>query len=316
MRASFFVFLLLVWTQSACAGQDYAGTYTSRGEWGAVTVTLSQEGQDQVKGAMIIEEMKLALTGTTSFQGIHGTVSGEGIRMNFAARIEGERLILQLIELDEEGQPDADTAETLILQRQTSVAARRAAPPPDASQAAGSSQQREASATNQIVINSVALSSEQITGFEQTYGTRPKPGKYWYDQRSGLYGAVGYPAFRFLLPGHDFGKMGERVSNGNTGVFVNGRELPQSEWAVWSQLLGYMIQPGRYWLDENGNAGYEENPIPTENLYLAAQRNAYAGSAGGGDNFWSTRFSAGNYDSGNQRGYVSVPGYGLVGYGF
>jgi hypothetical protein len=34
------------------------------------------------------------------------------------------------------------------------------------------------------------------------------------------------------------------------------------------------------------------------------------------DNFWSTRFSAGNYDSGNQRGYVSVPGHGPVGYGF
>ena len=42
----------------------------------------------------------------------------------------------------------------------------------------------------------------------------------------------------------------------------------------------------------------------------------YNGQGGSGDNFWSTRFSAGNYDSNNQRGYVSVPGYGPIGYGF
>ena len=119
-----------------------------------------------------------------------------------------------------------------------------------------------------------------------------------------------------MLAGHEFGKLNSNASNGDTGVFVNGRELPQLEWAVWSQMLGYVIQPGRYWLDENGNAGYEGNPIPTENLYMAAQRNYYGGSGGGGDNIWSTRFSAGNYDSDNQRGYVSVPGYGPVGYGF
>jgi len=40
------------------------------------------------------------------------------------------------------------------------------------------------------------------------------------------------------------------------------------------------------------------------------------GGGGGGDNTWSTRFSAGNYDNDNSRGYVSVPGYGPVGYGF
>jgi hypothetical protein len=120
-----------------------------------------------------------------------------------------------------------------------------------------------------------------------------------------------------MLAGHRFGKLDASASNGNSGVFVNGRHLPQSEWLVWSQLLGYVIQPGRYWLDDSGNAGYEGNPTPTENLYLAAQRNAYrTGGSGSGDNFWSSRFGAGNYDSGNQRGYVSVPGHGPVGYGF
>ena len=167
--------------------------------------------------------------------------------------------------------------------------------------------------SNLLVINDIKLNIDQLAEIEKIYGIKPKPGKYWYDTKSGLYGVVGYPAYGFMLAGHQFGKLKRSVSNGNTGIFVNGRELPESEWIVWSQILGYLIQPGRYWLDQNGNAGYEGNPTPTTNLYLAAQQNAYGGN---GDNFWSTRFSAGNYDSGNQRGYVSVPGYGPVGYGF
>ena len=69
--------------------------------------------------------------------------------------------------------------------------------------------------------------------------------------------------------------------------------------------------------DAAGQAGYEGNPMPVINLYQAAQQRAAAGQgSGGGDNMWNTRFRAGNYDSGNTRGYVSVPGYGHIGYGF
>jgi hypothetical protein len=112
------------------------------------------------------------------------------------------------------------------------------------------------------------------------------------------------------------GNLKANASNGQTNVFVNGRELPLIEWLVWSYVLGYYIQPGNYWFDHLGNAGYVGNPIPTVNLYLAAQQNGYNGQGSGGDNFWSTRFSAGNYDQSNTRGYVSVPGHGPVGYGF
>ncbi len=119
-----------------------------------------------------------------------------------------------------------------------------------------------------------------------------------------------------MYPGHNFGQLNRKASNGGTRVIVNGRELPQTEWAVWSYILGYWIQQGSYWLDNNGNAGYEGNSVAVVNLFMAARQSAYRGRGGSGDNFWSTRFSAGNFDSGNQRGYVSVPGYGPVGYGF
>jgi hypothetical protein len=167
-----------------------------------------------------------------------------------------------------------------------------------------------------VMINGIPLTDKQVAELEQIYSAKPLPGNYWYDTNSGLYGVVGYAAYGFMFDGHEFGELDSNASNGDAEVFVNGRQLPQIEWAVWSQLLGYVIQPGRYWLDKNGNAGYEGNPIPTENLYAAAQKNSYGGSGGGGDNIWSTRFSTGNYDSNNQRGYVSVPGHGPVGYGF
>lgn len=167
-----------------------------------------------------------------------------------------------------------------------------------------------------IVVNGEVLTAEQLAEFDKLYGAQPAPGNYWYDATSGLYGVLGFPAYGFMHAGHDYGKLDLKASSGDTGVYVNGRELPQTEWLVWSQMLGQLIMPGSYWLDEEGNAGYEGNPIPTVNLYLAAMQNAYGGQAGGGDNFWSSRFGAGNYDSGNTRGYVSVPGHGPVGYGF
>ena len=101
--------------------------------------------------------------------------------------------------------------------------------------------------------------------------------------------------------------MDRNASNGHTNVFVNGCHLPFNEWAVWSQMLGYWFQPGRYWLDANGNAGFEGNATPLVNLYAAARQNAYRGNRSGGDNFWSSRFSAGNSNADNSQGYVSVP---------
>ena len=167
-----------------------------------------------------------------------------------------------------------------------------------------------------VAINGRALKPEDVDALEKRYRVRPRPGDYWYDPRSGLYGVKGYGAYGFMYPGHDFGKPAREVSGGDTGVLVNGRELPKMEWLVWSQMLGTIIQPGAYWLDANGNAGYEGIDVPTVNLFAAAKQNAYTGASGTGDNFWSTRFGAGNSNADNSQGYVSVPGYGPVGYGF
>ncbi len=170
-----------------------------------------------------------------------------------------------------------------------------------------------AKAGPEVRINGSVLTPELLQEFETLYGVRPVPGNYWYDARSGLYGVMGQQAAGMMLPGHMLGEMPENASNGHTGVFMNGRQLTDAEVNYIAILLQTPAVPGRYWLDAYGNCGIEGLPVPLVNFYEVSR--ARFGS-GGGDNFWSSHFSAGNYDSGNTRGYVSVPGHGPVGYGF
>lgn len=168
-------------------------------------------------------------------------------------------------------------------------------------------------ATADVIINGFALTQRHKDEFVQRYGIPPVAGSYWYDARSGLWGLAGQAAAGFLLAGHDFGGLAANASSGNTGVFLNGREMPQSEVLVFGSLVGPIL-PGRYWLDGQGSYGYEGMAMPVGNLYVMA---AAAGSrgGGGGDNFWSSRFARGNSNADNSMGYVSIPGTGTVTYG-
>lgn len=57
------------------------------------------------------------------------------------------------------------------------------------------------------------------------------PGKYWYDARAGFWGVVDGPCLGIIPPfieEFDY-PMAENCAGGNTGVFVNGRELHQKD---------------------------------------------------------------------------------------
>lgn len=169
-----------------------------------------------------------------------------------------------------------------------------------------------------VYVNGLALNLAQLEEFEKRYGQKPPEGNYWYDSRSGLYGAIGHQAYGFMHPGHNYGAMAQNVSNGNTGVITNGRELPLDELRIWEQINGIPIEPGSYWFDANGNAGVEGDATVLVNFFVMAATTGYSGggSGGGAADPWNTRFSAGNSNANNTAGYVSVPGYGPVGYGF
>ncbi|WCJ22386.1 hypothetical protein M5689_004480 [Euphorbia peplus] len=57
------------------------------------------------------------------------------------------------------------------------------------------------------------------------------PGQYWYDVRAGFWGVVGGPCLGIIPPCiEEFNyAMPEKCSGGNTGVYVNGRELHQKD---------------------------------------------------------------------------------------
>ncbi|UCH65988.1 MAG: hypothetical protein JSW63_02310 [Ignavibacterium sp.] len=299
MKKSNVTTLLFLLILSSCLlAQDFSGSYILQDYSPAVTLKLFQDDNGNVTGVMNLDGDDYDIEAQQEENELNGFINDFGDLIKFSGAFVDENL--QLTIFDPEAAPNeyGDNAEIWVFQRQ------------------GEETASIKNENEEVIINGITLTDEQVSELEEMYSAKPLPGNYWYDTNSGLYGVVGYAAYGFMFAGHEFGELDSNASNGDAGVFVNGRQLPQIEWAVWSQLLGYIIQPGRYWLDENGNAGYEGNPIPTENLYAAAQRNSYGGSVGGGDNIWSTRFGAGNYDSNNQRGYVSVPGYGPVGYGF
>lgn len=177
--------------------------------------------------------------------------------------------------------------------------------------------------TVRVVINGRQLTEAQLEEFAKQYGQKPAEGSYWYDSKSGFYGSAGGPTAGVMNSGHAYGSVSANASNGDSGVFINGRQLQMSEALGLAALFG-AAPPGRYWMDESGNIGVEGTDYPIANFYLALA-SAYSsggrgGGGGSGDNFWSSRFSAGNYytDSSGapSQGYVSVPGYGPVGYGF
>lgn len=97
-----------------------------------------------------------------------------------------------------------------------------------------------------VFINEKEISKEQVDGLKQMYGAAPPPGRYWYDPRSGLYGYWGREAAGYIRPGHDFGPLSPRASDGNTGIFLNGREINLT--------------------------GIEGDPTPRANLVAAMQR--------------------------------------------
>ena len=123
--------------------------------------------------------------------------------------------------------------------------------------------------TRRVLINAVRLPDAQVQSLEQQYRVKLADGDYWYDQRSGAWGMRGGPTAGFTVPGLQVGgRLRPDASAGNTGVFINGRELHQYD-VMALMRLGPVYQ-GRYWVDGQGNFGFEGGPA-LGNLRLLAQ---------------------------------------------
>jgi hypothetical protein len=169
-----------------------------------------------------------------------------------------------------------------------------------------------AHAGSAVTVNRAPLSAEQIEILEDYYGPIAS-GSYWYDTVSGLWGQEGGPAVGQILPGLSLGgPLRSDASNGEGGVFFNGRQLHSSEVDALRRMFG-VVYPGRYWLRADGVGGPEGGPA----LFSLVGTAARSSSAGGGNDFYYggtiDRGYGGTYGSDGSCFYISVDGGDVLG---
>ena len=122
-----------------------------------------------------------------------------------------------------------------------------------------------------VVVNGARVDSTTLARLEARYNVRVQDGAYWYDRTSGAWGHGGGPTVGFIPAGLRLGgTLRADASRGRTSVSVNGRRLPAQDLRALEALTG-RIEPGRYWLDAQGNAGREGGPALVNLARLARQ---------------------------------------------
>jgi hypothetical protein len=135
-----------------------------------------------------------------------------------------------------------------------------------------------------ITVNRTGLTAADIEVLEETLrnldptgvGIGWLPSEFWYDSVSGATGYMGQGTNTFAPAGLALPPMVSNVSGGTTGVFVNGRQIVQTELNFLQGLLG-PIAPGTYYLHNDGIAGIilpdgsESQPPYQWNLIQIAQ---------------------------------------------
>ena len=136
-----------------------------------------------------------------------------------------------------------------------------------------------------VFINRTRLPADTLQLLETTFQTKIPGGRYWYDPMSGGWGLEGGPTLGFTIAGLPIGgPLPADISGGTTGVFVNGRQLPVQD-LVGLQALAGPVAPGRYFIDQQGNAGFEGGPPMVNLRTLAIQQGVYRQGSGVGENY-------------------------------
>ena len=136
----------------------------------------------------------------------------------------------------------------------------------------------------EVIVNGIALKSEQVNFLQQQYSVRVLPGRYWYDAVSGVWGVEGGPTRGQIYPGLALGgRLRADASQGNTGVFVNGRELHPNDvdgpatvyTGLPRSLLGQCARhrrDGRRTSDVQPRGAVQRSAADLERAYLAQRR--------------------------------------------
>jgi hypothetical protein len=151
-----------------------------------------------------------------------------------------------------------------------------------------------------VVINRVTIPPDTLRLLEQRFGTGIPDGRYWYDNMTGAWGVEGGPTAGFTLAGLSLGgPLRADASSGNTGVFINGRELHALDVLGLQRIVGVVYQ-GRYWVNAQGIGGIEGGPPMFDLRAMAAQSSRlWKGSgAGVGEDYGGGAWAYGNSNTG------------------
>ena len=157
----------------------------------------------------------------------------------------------------------------------------------------------EATRTSRVVVvNDVRLDDAELAALEADFQLRVADGEYWYDRVSGAWGYQGGPTRGFIPAGLNVGgELRPDASRGATAVYVNGRELHPLDVLALQRFT--QVPQGRYWLDAQGNGGFEGEGA-SFNLYALA---ASAGGNGPGPWSYYTQAPLGASTGGDGQGF-------------
>jgi hypothetical protein len=131
-----------------------------------------------------------------------------------------------------------------------------------------------------VFINGQRIGDEDIQVLEVAYRVRVLDGNYWYDRRTGAWGRQGGPCLGVIAAHLNLGgQLQADASNGDTGVYINGRQLHRLDVLRLMQLGP--VFPARYWMDAQGNFGFEGGAMIGNLQVAAAQAAASRGNGGG-----------------------------------